>query len=213
MKQLDMSDSERSLRAHGMDLSDAEIDKLLAKPCPICGEHLGNDTSPDGRCAECRDSCLRAFTLLELLVVLAVVGVIIALLAPALGSSARTARATKCAANLRSLAQATPRPIPLAHEAITPREAQEWDVPAASWLCPEDRSERSISFSYLPGAFAADCGYLEHPTPAGRAMTEQMYDRYPSLPLFEDWDPVHSGARNRVGLDGGARSARPPAVP
>ena len=47
-----------------------------------------------------------AFTLIELLVVIAIVALLVAILLPALGAARRSARATVCAAQLRSVGQA-----------------------------------------------------------------------------------------------------------
>lgn len=49
----------------------------------------------------------RAFTLIELLTVIAIVGVLAAILFPAFGKIRETARATKCSANLRTWFEAT----------------------------------------------------------------------------------------------------------
>lgn len=148
----------------------------------------------------------QGFTLLELLVCVAIVGVLIGFLLPAMRGARDAAKVTGCCANLRSLAQTTQTiateqvPLPLAHEALTPTEMGIWDVPDGTWRCPADplpASERSVSYSYVPGAFMADNGMLPDPLPTWQAWTAQLYRRYPGLPLFEDWEFVHSGATGR----------------
>lgn len=54
----------------------------------------------------CRDRTRRAFSLVELLVVIAVVAVLVSVLLPALGQARRAARATVCKSNLKQLGTA-----------------------------------------------------------------------------------------------------------
>lgn len=54
-----------------------------------------------------RQSTLKAFTLIEVLVVVAIIAILISILLPAMSSARETSRNLKCMANLRSVAQMT----------------------------------------------------------------------------------------------------------
>lgn len=162
----------------------------------------------------------RAFSLVELLAVILIVAILLGLMAPALRGSRDAARAATCGSNLRSLAQGTQaiatfeRPLPVAHEAVTLTEAEMWDLGPGVWLCPSvedwhrpfDAPDSATSYSYVPGVFLAESGWLEHPQASNRGWVNDLYQRYPNLPLFEDWGWPHAGRRQSVDINGAVRS-------
>jgi prepilin-type N-terminal cleavage/methylation domain-containing protein/prepilin-type processing-associated H-X9-DG protein len=110
-----------------------------------------------------------AFTLVELLVVLAIIGVLAALLVPALARGKAAARRTACASNLRQLALASQmywsdhdeRLFPYRFES-DPRGVRYW----FGWLANGQEGEREFDpargalFPYLKGRGVATCPEL-----------------------------------------------------
>ncbi len=65
---------------------------------------MSGGSTHQGACSVSRASGRCAFTLLELLVTIAIVGILLALLLPAIGSTMRSARSFRCQMSLRSVA-------------------------------------------------------------------------------------------------------------
>ncbi|MCE9547246.1 MAG: type II secretion system GspH family protein [Planctomycetia bacterium] len=89
----------------------------------------------------------RAFTLVELLIVMAVIGILVALLMPVLGSARESARATACQNNLRQIGAAFTRSsgnIPSDHlkAAMLPQTlTNSLGGNANLWICPNGVGE------------------------------------------------------------------------
>lgn len=160
----------------------------------------------------------RAFTLLELLIVIAIVGVLIAILIPALGAARRTAHATVCQSNLRThhtgfkayqdsnngVMPFTRFPFRLNHDLLTPVKeiADHLDAPmprlegdeiitGRPWTCPADRkgaAEWGWSYMYWPEPLFSY--YEMDGNPAGKVTA--MYDADPTETLFADVYPGHA---------------------
>lgn len=120
----------------------------------------------------------RAFTLVELLVVLAVVGLLMALLLPALVVSVESARCTKCASNLRQIGMSIIQYCDL-HDGAFPQTTHDADIDQA-WIyklagymenidsiriCPSDRrgGERldASMTSYVMNSYVTDGSLAE----------------------------------------------------
>ena len=124
----------------------------------------------------CRQRDRVAFTLVEALVVIAIIGVIIGLVVPALSSVRAESKSTLCLSNLRQIFEAidtsrhqrsdmlpyaAPLPLPPFQSAFVPAlpERLKAIVPqdASMWLCPADETQESedlgTSYVYIAGAF------------------------------------------------------------
>lgn len=165
---------------------------------------------------------MRAFTLLELIVVVVVIAILVAVLLPSLAGTAAAARRTKCGVNLRSLALAVGvyrvgnhGTIPVAENPFNeatglrrevveqPFEAMHSELEyAGDWArftpagCPADdrvHPRIGISYYYMP---AIIFGYLADFTPAQREHRVREVQRlYRTGVLYTDlWTEIDRSA-------------------
>lgn len=103
------------------------------------------------------DASRRGFTLIEMLIVIAIVGVLAALLMPALQNALRTANKVSCANNLRSTFVATRQYADDGGDLIPHHWAYFPSVPGG-WSGYSDWLHRMIYFNYIPGGYTLNWG-------------------------------------------------------
>lgn len=170
----------------------------------------------------------RGFTLLEMLVCVAVVGVLMGLLVPALATAREAGRRTACLVNLRSLGQSLAMyrhdnrdRLPVARgiadaaagrldpfdtlgrylDAPLPRVSSDFPDEVETgdpWRCGSDHRAAATGFSY----WYAPGVVFELTRPGHELDVHRLFSRDPGLPLFLDFDLPHGGRRNVLTGDG-----------
>ena len=165
-----------------------------------------------------QNKVIRAFTLVELLVVVGILAILISLLVPATERLFAAAQEAKCSSNLRALWVAfspfatDPEGWPQVPSEIRigSREEQQWwldystsnlGLSAKDWRCPTiDRYARASAkasaplIHYLPTIFDSKPG-----TP----------NRWPSMPWFSEMGDVHGKGNLTIRSDGAILPASP----
>ncbi len=157
------------------------------------------------------------FTLLELLVVVAIIALLFALLQPALARSLGKARRSACLGNLHQIGLAfeiycdenagklpTCAPLPGSSDPDLPGlpTVLGSELPAhGAWRCPADkRFDESVPASYEWNQYLNGASYLnpEDWSPVTRGM-EQVFGGRLRTPLVGDAAPFHAGGGNYPG--------------
>jgi prepilin-type N-terminal cleavage/methylation domain-containing protein len=138
----------------------------------------------------------RAFTLVELLVSISVIGVLIGLLLPAVHAARESARLTQCKNNLHQLSIHINQ-----YTAFDGRLPSVWDSPSLILECPEAKE-----------SFPTQSGYAQH-------FLKQKYQwiveaRQPKpaecIPIMQEHKPVHRDRYCALFLDGHVDMLDPP---
>jgi prepilin-type N-terminal cleavage/methylation domain-containing protein len=152
----------------------------------------------------------RAFTIVELLIVIAIIGVLMSLIVPAVASVRAEAKSTECLSNLRQifaaieisrqqrdslLPFAAPLPVPPGQTALIPALPEVlkgiMNQQSPAWLCPGDQTIDSellgTSYSYVAGAFMVfeppmvlPAGTIESADAARKRVVRLVTNRYTS---------------------------------
>ena len=152
----------------------------------------------------------RAFTIVEMLVVIAIIGALMALIVPAVASVRAEARSTECLSNLRQifsgieiarqqrdglLPYAAPLPVPAGQTALIPALPETikgiLQPNSSVWMCPADQTIDSeligTSYAYVAGAFMVfeppmvlPAGTIETADAAKLRITRLITNRYTS---------------------------------
>lgn len=125
--------------------------------------------------APCR--CASGFTLIELLVVISVVGVMIALLLPALGMARRAARASGCLSNLKQIALATSG-YHADFKNVYPQPANDAQIASNA------ASGSALWFNALDPYFSKNL--LKYAGTGGTAATNRNYEQYKHCPVWQE---------------------------
>ncbi len=161
----------------------------------------------------------RGFTLVEVLVSIAVIGVLIGIALPVLAGSRDAARRARCMANLKSLGGALSMylnrhdvipfaefgvdlergfaaPLPALAEHLDV-EPPFWDASGDTartgqpWLCPSDRDFASrIGWSYVYGAYDLIALEAAH-SPNPLVIVTRIFENNPALPIIFDARNFH----------------------
>jgi prepilin-type N-terminal cleavage/methylation domain-containing protein/prepilin-type processing-associated H-X9-DG protein len=99
----------------------------------------------------------RAFTIVELLVVVGIIAVLIAILIPVLGRARDIAKSTACVANTRSLGEAA-RAFANDHNGYLQPVSNDndWGSPAGGWITAVDPTHRRWAYSAQNNGYAVD---------------------------------------------------------
>lgn len=174
---------------------------------------------------------VRAFTLLELLIVIAIIGIVMAISLTALSGARRAANSVQCQAQLRSFGQAINgyindhNTIPETDQGYVDVSQDRrdlvklldpyWDVRWPSieekvypWCCPSDTrkewlSTKGATYFYYPSVI-----YITYCTPPNTRKLNSMVLDKPGTPILLDAVKLHGGYWNALTADGAVNTSQ-----